>query len=232
MNRLRELWRTTPRAYRWLALFGAFMLAFFVVIDPILARTAQLNAAADQLATRLAEQARVQRRVDDAAPTVRAGAEFFGSPAKPGTPDEVAADLEACVNQVLSAHRPANQRLTYRDPVEVTGDDLAAILRGLPAGGAAPGRVRRIERLVVEISFESDLAGALAVLRDLEAAPEVSGVSRVGFRTLNTGRRGGAGASGSNGEAASGPLQVTLSAEAWAVGEADAPRGATRESTR
>ena len=68
---------------------------------------------------------------------------------------------------------------------------------------AGPGN--RVDRFILDLTFEATPETAAAVIADLESAEEVAAVGRVQMRRVEAGR----------GERSSGRIRVTLSPEAW-----------------
>ncbi|MBL8759103.1 MAG: hypothetical protein JNK35_11810 [Phycisphaerae bacterium] len=214
MNALIARFRALPRAGRWLVVAGLFIAAYFLAIEPVLAATANLNGKADRLAKDIATRAEVRRKVGEASRQVEQLAGLFGQPGLPAAQSERAAALEKRVNAIFREHRVSSQRTVYKDPIAVPGDPPASLV----------GPRERLERLGVELSFETDTATLMAILRELERAPEIAAVTKL------TVKRGGGGVNRRPTDA--NPLQVSLAAEAWIVAPVATtlPAGSSRTS--
>lgn len=188
-----------PRSGRWLVWLGAFLAVYFLAIEPVLTRRAALAAEATRIEAALAAKAQARTRVAESERVVTQGAGFFGRPALPGASVDNSAMFEARINQVFAANK-VSPRINYRDPVLFTGDTPKVL------GGG-----QKLERLVVELSFETDVITLVNILKDLEHAKEIAAVSKVGLRKQ-------AAPSKKPGDA--GPLLVNLTAEAWALASA------------
>ncbi|MGQ0627968.1 MAG: GspMb/PilO family protein [Phycisphaerales bacterium] len=191
-------WRTAPRALKWGLAFLAFIALYFGAIEPAVNSLNELNLKADNLAKDLREKAKVREETAGAARLVEQATGFFGRPTLPETQKDRQARLERRVNQIFSAHKVSGQRTQYRDPSPLSGDTPKALA---PAG-------RRLDKLIVELSFETDTETLAAIVRELESAPEIATISRVQLRRQSGGR---------NRSNEIGPLPVTLTAEAWAT---------------
>jgi hypothetical protein len=205
MNALVMRYKAMPRSGRWLVALVAFVGVFFLVVDPLLARWGQYRVDADQIENSLANQARLRTELAESSRTIEQVAALFGRPALPGSVAEASAGLEQRINRIFAAHKVANLKTSYRDPVVMSNVDAPAIV----------GTGQKLNRLVAEMSFETDTANLSAILRDLEESAEIASVTRVSVRKLAAGR----GAKGDTG----GSLQVSLNAEAWGVGSSRSP---------
>lgn len=194
-----------PRSGRWLVWLGAFLGVYFAAIDPVLARRAALASEASRIEAALSAKAQARTRVAESERVVAQGAGFFGRPALPAASVDNSALFEARINQVFAANK-VSPRITYRDPVLFTGDTPKVL------GGG-----QKLERLVVELSFETDVITLVNILKDLEHAKEIAAVSKIGLRKQ---------AAPSRRPGDAGPLLVNLTAEAWALASTSAVGGA------
>lgn len=171
MSRLLEQWRSLPRAARWLASFAAAVLAYFVIVEPALDWRAGASARADALEAALLRRA--DRAAGDSADAALLGlaASRFGAPSPPGGEERVR-ELNRRVEDIFSRHSVSNLTIRARAPVSLGRDALNGIV---PEGLQA-------QRAALDIEFESSPETAVAVLTELESAPEVSAVGRVTLR--------------------------------------------------
>lgn len=191
--------RALPRAMRWAIVAAAFVLGYFVVVEPALDASARASARADAL------QAGLDRRLDaagersEASRTLALAASQFGAPLPPGGPDRASA-LNARIEAILRDRSVSNLSIKARSPV--------ALPRTAMEGGVPEGK--QVQRLVLDVEFEADPSVAMAIVADLEKAREVSSVGRVVMRRVEReGRK---------------TVQVSVSPEAWTL----AARGGAR----
>jgi hypothetical protein len=194
MSALLARYRALPRAARWLVLLGLVVAVVLLVVDPILKATADLNGRADAAAAALADERALAERWSSLGP-IRA---TFGRPLPPGPEAQRKQALYARVNQVLDRHR-IRPEITER--TATLRDDLAN--RDLLQGA------ERIDRLILDITFEAEPATVTAVLAELEQAPEIAAISRVQVRRADTGRGAAPGAGATR------RVRAVLSPEAW-----------------
>ncbi len=206
MNTLLARFRALPRAGQWLTLLVVFIAAFFAVIDPVLAARQRYAVEGSRIEASLRAKAQVRARVADSERVVAQGATVFGQPHVPAPSIESSAAFEGRINQVFAAAK-VNPRITYRESAPLMPDPPRAL-----AGD------RQLDRLVAELSFETDVLSLVSILKDLEHAREVANVSKVSLR-----KQGGGGGARKPGDA--GPLVVNLTIEAWVLA---GPRAATR----
>ncbi len=197
VSRLRASWDSMPRAGRWLVFAAIAFGAYFAVVEPVLNWTADLGARADALQAGLDRQAARSR--SGAAGVVAVGLSRFGAAATPGR-GERSGELNARLEQILRERRVASLSIRARAPVPLGRSAMDDVI----------GEGEQVQRLILDIDFESSPEVAAAVLADLEQAREVASVGRISMRRLD---RGGQRS-----------VQVSLSPEAWVV----APRGGGR----
>lgn len=188
--------RALPRALRWLVMAGAVFVLYFIVVEPMLDLTATMQIRADRLATGLVEQAEARREATGVGQALALGTVRYGAVLGPGGPER-SGELNARVEQILGEHRVTGRRISVRAGVALGRNAMA---------GAIP-ETRQVERIILDIDFESTPETAFDVISAMERAPEIAAVGRVQIRRLDRGE---------------GRLvQVSLSPEAWVL----APKG-------
>ncbi len=197
VNSLLQRWNSLPRAGRWLLAAAAAFAAYFAVVEPVLNRTGDLAARADAIQAGLDRQA--QRSQSGASGAIALGLSRFGSAAVPGR-GERSGELNARLEEILRQRKVSSLSIRARAPVPLGRSAMDDVI----------GEGEQVQRLILDIDFESSPEVAAAVLADLEQAREVASVGRVSMRRLD---RGGQRA-----------VQVSLSPEAWVI----APRGGGR----
>ncbi|MBX3357758.1 MAG: hypothetical protein KF745_04950 [Phycisphaeraceae bacterium] len=195
MTALLRRFHALPRAARWLTVFVACMIAYFAIIEPILDRTNAFVTAADNAEASLARERSLAADWSNPARPLAVARTTFGTPALPGPVTSRTAALFARVNTILDAH---NIRAEIAQKQVSLAAEQAAIL-------AQPGE--RIDRLILDVTFEADPATVATVLAELERSDEVTAVSRVAIRRADS--RSGRSESGSN------TVRAELAAEAW-----------------
>ncbi|MFM9996103.1 MAG: hypothetical protein ACKVU4_09915 [Phycisphaerales bacterium] len=194
MSRLLDVYRTLPRAARWGVLALAGVLAYFVVVEPVMDQTnawaSKANARADAIAL-----VRSGGGAEDDA--VSLGLKQFGNVLPPGDPRERAVAFHTKVLEVIEKHGVKNHTSTNRN---------APLSRGPLLTALAPANT--VDRLIREVKFEATPETLAAVIADLERTPEVAAVTRVQVRKGENGRM----------------VQATIDAEAWVLAKGNAGR--------
>lgn len=199
MSSLRTAYARLPRAAKWVVWSVLFCLAYFLVAEPALERTAALTAAADATESALARERAIAAAWSDTNTPAAAARAAFGAPLPPGPSEPRTRALYTRVNRILETHRLAADITERRAPLRDAAADTLA----------GPGN--RIDRFILDLTFESSPETAAAVLADLESAEEVAAVGRVQMRRVESGRAADRGSD----RAASRRVRVTLSPEAW-----------------
>jgi hypothetical protein len=204
MTNVLHIFRSMPRAARWLVAFGAVVIGYFVAVQPAIDAILIMNGRAAGARGELGHEGRERAAREQAVVLVRSGMGVFGTVSFPGEPAERSEAFNRRINEVLFKHDvKGDRRVTRTAPLEPGPMDAAA------------GPSKRIDRLIMDIQFEASPEQVSAVLADLESAPEVAAVSRVQLRRE----------SGGEGGAAPGrTLRVNLSAEAWLLSRKEGGR--------
>lgn len=193
-NLLRQL-RDLPRAAKWAVFAAAALVAYFVIVEPVVTRTGRLNAAADTTAAALTHERDLAEQWSGQGRPLAAARSAFGAPALPGPDAQRKQALYQRVNQILDKHKVARPEIGER----------YAPLRD-DRGDRFVDGTERIDRLILDLTFEADPATVVAVLSDLEQCDEVAAVSRVQLRRLDAGR---------SGQGSGHHVRAVLSPEAW-----------------
>ncbi len=185
-------WASLPRAARWLLASGAFVLGYFVVIEPGLEATARLNARADALQAATERRDALRAGRSDAAREAALAATRFGPALPPGGPERPA-QLNAAVERILRDRSISALTIRTRALVPL---GRSVFLGLIPESQQA-------QRLILDVDFESSPDTAAAIIAEMEQAPEVAALGRVILRKVERdGRKA---------------LQVSLSPEAWLI---------------
>lgn len=168
MSAAMNWWKHLPRAARWLIALVLFVIGYFAVFEPVLDFSRRVGADADRLELAL------QRERDfagsdsggggDIARTIRA----FGRPKAPG--DLKPETFTRLVNGILEGHGVMVPNVVERR-VKLSGDAAATL--------AATLNIGKIDRLILEVSFEADPATVVSIIAALEQAKEVAAVGRI-----------------------------------------------------
>lgn len=187
--------RSLPRAAQWGLLAAVVFGLYFLVIEPVMTKTERLAARADRLESDL-------RRASDFASPDSSDGQFliravkaFGTPRLPSDPDARPDSIQRVIDKILDDHDIADRTKIERSAT-LTGD-----LVGELAGAA------RIERYIVEVSFEADQHTVASVIADLEREPAVSAISRIKIDRAT--------AYSARDESAPRLVRATIAAEAW-----------------
>ena len=197
-------WSETPRVVKW-ALLAAAVLALYFAALPALDKLNDWNTRADNLARALSDKAKVRQETLSGAKLVEQATGMFGRPKPPERTSDTRGRLERRINQVFAVHKVQSQRTQYDEPAPLGEVDGA---HSLMATG------ERLDKLVVKLTFETDMETLAAILKELESSPEIALVSRVNLKKQQpTGRR----------RDEPGALAVVLTAEAWGTSKPAAP---------
>jgi hypothetical protein len=186
-------WAKASNAIRMAIVFGVFLAAYFVVVEPALDHYARVDARADTKELQLREASRGGQALKDASATVGLGVLRSGPVQFPGSPQSVPTEFNRVLASVFDRHGIANRTSTTR----TTG------LRGNGPLATALPRSDKVERIVQDIQFEAPPDAVYALLADLEREPIVSTVSRLQIRK-ESGRTATAGA-----------VRVSIAVETW-----------------
>lgn len=199
MRRLVDTFRSLPRAARWGVLATLAFGLYFLAVEPLLKITNDYDADADSIESRLSRTADLASDTSDDGRMFATGVKAFGRPQLPDDPKTRPEAIQQVVDEVLEAHGVETRTKTERHST-LTGDRARALV------GAD-----KLERYIVEISFEADQGTVAQVIADLEKSPVVSAVSRVkidrsavGTRYMDDAEKSGAGR-----------VRATISAESW-----------------
>lgn len=187
----RERLRTYPMWLR--ALLAVLVVAAVGLLwhDFVWAPAARWNEAVDRDLARLAEAAERQRELDR--PLQEAIAQL--GPVEVPSPEQAAVvELQQAINEVLAEHGVTGERVTSKGQIKL-------------GRGSLPGLVRpefQAVRVTNELQFMAGQEQAMAVIRALEARPEIEAISTARIARSTDIRR---------------PKQVTvnLTVEAWAI---------------
>lgn len=213
MNAIFARLAALPRAAKWLLGLVALLVIYFGVVEPSLEATAAARARADTLAAGLAKERDLTSTDSDQGRILENGRRSYGEPYLPEAPENRPEALHTRVDTVLE-HYGVTNRVKNERRVRLTADDAAKLVGAL---GATSG----VERLILDISFESSPENISKILADLEQAREVAAISRVELRRPDASGRGAATTSGGR------VIKATISAEAWVLSRA-AGSGAAR----
>jgi len=171
MGGLTERWKNMPRVMRWSLMAGAFVAAYFLIIEPVLDKTNQWTAKADAKATALAAYEQNRALLTSADATVKLGVARYGIVEPPGDAEARPVEFNRMIDSLLDEHNIAGASSTSRT---------------LPLGNVplsmAYGQDFRVDRLVRDLQFETEPENLAAFLADVERRPLVSTVSRLNVR--------------------------------------------------
>lgn len=219
MSALIAFYRNLPRAGRWLVLFGAFCIGYFLVIDKVMQHTAEVRLKADQLESDFNRERALADTTSEEGRALSSGIANFGQPMLPVDRNNRAESLNRTVDEVLARHAITNSTKTEKNPSFGAAPQIPVI-----AGSGATA-----QRIVLEIAFEATPEKVIAVLADLERAPGVAAVGRLRIDRTSVSARYGL----EDLEEAEDParlVRATIAPEAWVVvrsGAASAAGGST-----
>lgn len=198
MKRLVDSVMRLPRAARWAVLAAVVFGAYFLVVEPLLDLTNRHAAAADAIESNLRRAGELSSDDSDTGRIIATGIRAFGRPKLPTDPSARPEVIHRVVDDVLELHGVENRTKTERSST-LTGERA----RALAEGG-------RIERYIVEVSFDAPQEAVAGIIADLERSPEISAVSRVKIDRTAVGGRWGEESADEHGM-----VRATIAAETW-----------------
>lgn len=185
-----QFYSSLPRAGRWLVWFVVLVLGFIFVNDYLLKLYDRWDARANQLESQLLRLRDLGSSESDEGRVIATGMTGFGRPALPSSPAMVAQSLTRRVNDVF----------------DLAGvDDRTQIEKN--ASFKSKQTDERLERIILEVTFEAEPHTITQIIADLESSAEVTTVSRI---RIDKGNRSGDRASNTQ------TVRATIAAEAWA----------------
>lgn len=200
MNAAISWFANLPRSAKWavaaLVIFGGY----FFVVEPVLDRTNRLGAQADAIENNLRRASELATDDSDDGRMIANGLRAFGTPSAPARSAgaDRAGSVQRIVDGILADHGVENATRTERN-AQLTGDRARALA---PDG--------KIQREMVEVSFEADQKVVAAVIADLERSSGISAVSRVKLDRTSVGNR-----FAEDSGTSPGTVRASLTAEAW-----------------
>jgi hypothetical protein len=181
ISSLLSAYRKLPRAGKWLVAFAGFCIAYFAVIDPIMAHTAEVRSRADTLEADAARDRALADAESDDGRALAAGVSNFGAPLVPSDRANRAESFRSAVDAVLERHGVTNSTQTERESAFGSAAQIETV--------AGPGA--RVRRVALELTFEATPEAVVAVIADLERTPGVAAVGRVRIDRAATAARFG-----------------------------------------
>lgn len=160
---LSDTWRNTSPVIRWSLVAGVVVLGGYFALTPLWNKAESLKRRGDSLESALRKRAdfATEKSIDGA--VITGTLEKLGSPNMPG---KLKAEAFArVVDGVLSRNQVVGS-VTERK-VRLATEATATLGMGT------------IDRLILEVTFEATPDTVVAILAELEKAPEVAAVSRV-----------------------------------------------------
>lgn len=194
----KERWNSLPRAGKWLAVFAVFLVGYFAV-TPLLDKTAELNAKADQAESRLRSAVSTAEQLKQSRAEIERNIVALGKLKPYATGSDPQATLDRLLSDIARKYTLTERRRAAKAP-----GPLPTVV---PAPRTITGEVPpKLDRVSMEWQIDCDTATLMNVLRELESAPEVHSVASVQARKNNDNART------SEGE---GTLSVTFTVESW-----------------
>ncbi len=197
MNNLFDTFNRLPRAARWLLLFGAFVALYYLVLEPALDAANSARNRADRLETALRRERELLAINSQVGRELERGVATYGLPRHPTDPGARPEALQRAVNAILIAHGVGNAVYSERSGT-IRADEAVAVV--------SPGA--RLDRFVLDVTFEATPETTVAILADLEKASEVTAVSRIKLDKSGAGRARTPSAGGRT-------VRVSIAVESW-----------------
>lgn len=190
MTGLVEKWNALPRAARWLAYLVVFVGLFFGAVQPLWNLVDRIGARAASLENALRRSKELSTADSSEGAVIASAQGSFGKPLMPGSSRLTPGAFGRVVDGILEGHLV---------------QDRTVMERTVPMAQADADRLRagKINRLILDVTFEAKQETVIAILADLERASEVAAVSRV--RIDRTGMR----------DEEAQLVRATISPEAW-----------------
>lgn len=195
---LKERWNTLPRAGKWLAVFAVFLIGYFAV-TPLLDKTAELNAKADQAENRLRSAVATAEQLKQSRAEIERNIVALGKLKPYASGSDPQAALDRRLSEIARQHTVNERRRAAKAP----GPLPTVVPAPRTITGEAPPK---LDRVSMEWQIDCDTTTLMSVLRELESAPEVHSVASVQARKLSDNART------SEGE---GTLSITFTVESW-----------------
>lgn len=184
-----------PRAAKWLLALVAVVVGYFAMVEPGLNFLGTIRSKAQRIESDVRRDGELSDPSSEDGRLLALGRQNFGAPLPPGEKSNSAETLYRVVDRILKEHGIEDAAINERSS-QLRSDYLGTVL----------GDSGKVNRFILEVTFESDTQGALDVLAELEQAPEVSAVSKVRFDKLSV-----RSASADKADM----VRVTLAPEAW-----------------
>lgn len=195
-----ETYNRVPRAMRWLIVFGVFILGYYLVLEPSLDSANQARDRADRLETALRRDRAMLASGGRRGGELDRSVTVYGLPRHPTEPDARPENLQRAVNKILMDQGISNATYSERSGV-IPADKAVAVV----------GQAARLERFVLDVTFETTPERAMSILATLEQTPEVTAISRVKIdKSTNSRDRDSGGRI----------VRVNIAVESWIAGRA------------
>lgn len=193
-------WRALPRSAKWGAMGLGFLLAYFVIVDPLLAFTNKLDAAADVAQIQLREYDRQEASRAEALDRIAIGSAAFGSVEIPAKDSSRVTKVSDQIGAILNDHGVKEWNVQTA--------------RGSPLGRALLPALYRpdseeLQKVTFTVTLTDRQATVLSVIAELERIPEIAAINSVQLRRAEKGKD---------------RISATLSPEVWII----VPREASR----
>jgi hypothetical protein len=191
-------YKQLPRAGRWGVWLVAVLIAYFAAIEPAVDWSARKATEAERLEKSLAARTRLGSETS-ASDTLQRSIVAFGGPKPPRSGiSDPGGLLSQKTSDLATKHGVTVKSRTRRDSTSVTGLDWNG---------------SKVDRYALELVFECDTEKFLALLKDLEASPDITDISAVRMTKLAE--------PGASSLAESTVMQVTIVPEMWVIKGSD-----------
>lgn len=178
MGVLAERYRALPRAARWMVWLLLIVLAYFVVVEPVVDYYARWRDNGDRSEAGLVKLAEAGDVIKRAGNTALDGVKKFGVVEFPSDSSARVGAFNKAVTEILKKHNISGETSTTRT-TPLTGN--GPLIKKIPAN-------IRIDRVTRVLEFEAEPDAVVKVLADLEQSPLVSTISNVQIMRQAEGR--------------------------------------------
>lgn len=167
---LSDRFRKLPRAGRWGVWLIAVLIVYFAAIEPAVDWSSNKAAEVSRLEKTLAARVRLSAEKDAAGNVLQRSIVAYGEPKRPRSNiADPSGFLSQKTSDLAAKHGITVKRRTRRGSVPVTGFEWNG---------------SKVDRVALELVVECDTEKFVALLKDLEASPEITQVSSVRLTKL------------------------------------------------
>lgn len=168
---LTDRYRQLPRAGRWGFWLVAIVVVYFLAVEPAVDWSARKAVEVDRLEKSLAARTRLSAEAGAAAGVLERSIVAYGGPKPPRSNiADPSGYLSQKASDLAAKHGITVKRRTRRGNTPVSGQEWNG---------------SKIERVAIELVVECDTEKFVALLKDLEASPDITQINTVRMNKLS-----------------------------------------------